>query len=407
MGRPQLAEHDGLAEVAGDHQGGLFDGEHRIVGDDLFAMCQPGRAREAEHRVVEDLGLLGEQRVPARLQNDRSDDPTTLEVEVDERCDLITDHSLEVATDATARIEQLFELLGDVAVDTVSQMLEQGVLGFDAAVERAHRAFGSLAQLAHGDFFKGLVLQRRLESIHDASQRFAASLLAGNSELWNNAGHQLESECSFGFSAVRLEKQTMRALRRRGAKFAPAFRQGQPYVFGVFTAPRDAPWPDDWTVEAARDAYLQENGFTVAAYSDPTTAVSLLGFTFHIPNTAPHKRAIMWHDLHHVVTGFGTNPTGEGEISAWELRRGLAGLDLYVGAIVVGLVALGLVVSPRRTIRAWRESGAQKGSLFPSTYNYDDVLKLRVGELRTMLGVGATGVAAHERELHSGAPARP
>ena len=47
------------------------------------------------------------------------------------------------------------------------------------------------------------------------------------------------------------------------------------------------------------------------------------------------QRAVRWHDLHHVATRFGTDNVGEGEISAWELRRGLRGLGPYVGAIVL------------------------------------------------------------------------
>lgn len=96
---------------------------------------------------------------------------------------------------------------------------------------------------------------------------------------------------------------------------------------------RSTPWPAAWTVREARDAYLAENGFTVATYDVPRTPVYILGLRFSVPNTPTHRRAIRWHDLHHVVTGYGTDPVGEAESSAWELRRGLAGLDLYVTGI--------------------------------------------------------------------------
>jgi hypothetical protein len=77
----------------------------------------------------------------------------------------------------------------------------------------------------------------------------------------------------------------------------------------------------DWSVQEGRDAYLAENGFTVESYDAKWTPASLLGITFAVPNTKNHRRAIMWHDLHHVATGIGTDPAGEGEIAMWEMRR--------------------------------------------------------------------------------------
>ena len=76
---------------------------------------------------------------------------------------------------------------------------------------------------------------------------------------------------------------------------------------------RARPLPADWTVRRARDAYLEENGFTVAAYDAPRTPANILGFTFSVPNPPRHRAAIMLHDLHHVATGFGTDLRGEGD----------------------------------------------------------------------------------------------
>ena len=63
------------------------------------------------------------------------------------------------------------------------------------------------------------------------------------------------------------------------------------------------PYPADWTVRQARDAYLEENGFDLASYEDPWTKASVLGIPFWVPNTARHRWAIRLHDLHHCVTG--------------------------------------------------------------------------------------------------------
>ena len=168
---------------------------------------------------------------------------------------------------------------------------------------------------------------------------------------------------------------------------------------------RQVPFPGEWSVRQGRDAYLIENGFTVEAYDDSRTKASILGVDFSVPNTPAHRIAIMWHDLHHVVTGFGTDLVGEAEVSAWELRRGLAGLDAYVSFLVVSLALLGVVIAPLRTFRAFWISGRQHPSLFPGDREYEAVLAMSISELRDALGVSRGGIAAHPRKLHSAAPA--
>jgi len=158
------------------------------------------------------------------------------------------------------------------------------------------------------------------------------------------------------------------------------------------------------TVRSGRDAYLAENGFTTASYDDDRVPIALFGTTFWIINTAARKRAVRWHDLHHVATGFGTDPAGEGEISAWELRRGLRGLGLYVGAIVVSGLGLGLLLAPKRTWRAWVASGKDHHNFFArDVADYERVLDMTIAELRTDLAIPPTGIAT-ERGLHAAAP---
>lgn len=170
---------------------------------------------------------------------------------------------------------------------------------------------------------------------------------------------------------------------------------------------RDTSLPADWPVKHALDAYCSENGFTLAAYDEPRTEGSFLGFRFTVPNTPHHRWAIMLHDLHHVATGFGTDPAGEGEMGAWELRRGIRPLGLYTGSIVTAAVLMGLIVAPRRVLRAWQASGGAGGSLFHErTRSYGEILSLSLGELRELLKIPADGLAQARRGLHSRAPSR-
>lgn len=162
----------------------------------------------------------------------------------------------------------------------------------------------------------------------------------------------------------------------------------------------------DTTVRSGRDAYLAENGFTTESYEADRVPIALFGTTFNIINTAARKRAVRWHDLHHVATGFGTDPAGEGEISAWELRRGLRGLGPYVGAIVLSGLGLGIMFAPKRTWRAWVASGKGHHNFFArDVAEYERMLEMSIAQLREELAIPPNGIAT-ERGLHAAAPRR-
>lgn len=174
---------------------------------------------------------------------------------------------------------------------------------------------------------------------------------------------------------------------------------------GASQQPRQCePLPADWIVKRGLDAYLEENGFTWEAYDAPRTPASFLRIRFTVPNTPRHRWAIMLHDLHHVATGFGTDPAGEGQISAWECRRGLRPLGFYVGSIVISGVLLGLVVAPKRAVKAWRAAGHGKSLFHEQSPTHDQLLGCTIGELRTRLGIPRSGLSTGRRGLHSLAP---
>jgi hypothetical protein len=156
-------------------------------------------------------------------------------------------------------------------------------------------------------------------------------------------------------------------------------------------------------VREALEAYLGENGFTKEAYESAKTSGSFLGKTVSVPNPESHQRALRLHDLHHVATGFGTDHAGEGELSAWQLRRGLHGVGAYVAAIVIVNTAVGLLFAPRRTVGAFKLAGGGR-SLFDRGVDYESLLDRSVGELRALLGVPEGGLASVPRGLHAHAP---
>ena len=167
------------------------------------------------------------------------------------------------------------------------------------------------------------------------------------------------------------------------------------------------PYPADWPVRRALEAYLAENGFSRDEYDAPVVTVTFWSITFPVPNPPSRQIAVRLHDLHHVLTGYGTDPEGEAEISAFEMRRGLQVFSFFVKLIVVSGALFGLFHSPRRTLRAWRAGyHPDKIPLQEATLaNYERLLDLSVGELREVYGVEREGIAG-ARNLHHAAPSR-
>ena len=165
----------------------------------------------------------------------------------------------------------------------------------------------------------------------------------------------------------------------------------------------DRPLADALPVRRALDAYLAENGFTTDEYDARTVSPTFWGVTFTLPNLASRRLAIRFHDLHHVMTGYGTDPAGEFEVSVWEVRHGIGVFGMYVRLIITGGALGGFLVYPRRAWRAWKL--AKGGPKFPqpALTLYESLLDLSVGELRDRYGVPSGGVAG-SRSLHENAP---
>lgn len=124
---------------------------------------------------------------------------------------------------------------------------------------------------------------------------------------------------------------------------------------------------DSLTLRAARAQYFQENGFgTDGGYGDAWVDFSLGPIPMPFPNTPARIRAVRYHDLHHVLTGYRTTTIGEFEISAWELAAGCRG---FAAAWVLNLggMAAGTFVAPARMARAFLR-GRQDRTLYGETF---------------------------------------
>ena len=107
------------------------------------------------------------------------------------------------------------------------------------------------------------------------------------------------------------------------------------------------------TVREARADYFAKNHFGSDGGYQAAWVHFQLGFLpLSIPNTVARRRAVPYHDLHHLVTGYQTDHVGEFEISAWEVGAGCE--DFWAAWFInLGGVAGGLLTAPRRTFRAF------------------------------------------------------
>lgn len=148
---------------------------------------------------------------------------------------------------------------------------------------------------------------------------------------------------------------------------------------------------DDLTLRQARDLYLEKNGFSMEEYTKSKFALPILGKLFYFPNPPSRQRVIARHDLHHLLTGYGTDYAGEGEIGAWELRAGCNTFFLYF----INLLAVGggMLVAPLRTLRSFFRARGQR-SLYLDERDLTALLDRPIAEVRRELGIPAGGMVA-------------
>jgi len=134
------------------------------------------------------------------------------------------------------------------------------------------------------------------------------------------------------------------------------------------------------TVRAVRLAYWRHNDFGEDGGESKKWEFFPMGpISMPIPNLEGRKRAIRYHDLHHLMTGYQTDFNGELEIASWEIGAGCGRL-WFAWAINLQGLMLGMMVNPRRFIRAWAR-GRRSTSLYGRPVD-DALLDMTVARLR-------------------------
>lgn len=106
------------------------------------------------------------------------------------------------------------------------------------------------------------------------------------------------------------------------------------------------------TLREARAAYFAASGFDESTYTDDWVDIVLGPVPFRFPNTDGRKRTVKLHDLHHALTGYSAELTGEMQIAAWEIG---GGMQRHWAGWFLNLLTLswGAVGYPRTTLRAF------------------------------------------------------
>lgn len=108
-------------------------------------------------------------------------------------------------------------------------------------------------------------------------------------------------------------------------------------------------------------------------------------FRIPFPNTAARKKALVYHDVHHIVNGYQSNWQGEAEVGAWEISTGCGP---YKAALLLdsGAMAVGLIFYPVKTYRAFIR-GQRTRNLYLNTYTREQLMPMRIAEVQQQLGL--------------------
>ena len=138
------------------------------------------------------------------------------------------------------------------------------------------------------------------------------------------------------------------------------------------------------TLRDARAQYFAINDFGWGGYDDKWVKVEYGLLRFYFPNTKGRVKVVKYHDLHHILTGYGTSLSGETEIGAWEVATGCT-RNLAAWLLNLSGFGWGLVVNPKRVYKAFIR-GRQSANLYHLPFN-DELLSATVGHLRQQLNL--------------------
>lgn len=135
------------------------------------------------------------------------------------------------------------------------------------------------------------------------------------------------------------------------------------------------------TLREARDLFYNAHGFTGdgGVSKDKWSPFGCRDLKVYLPNFEWRKKAIPFHDLHHIIGEYKFCPTGEFQVAAWEFAAGKYP-NIFTTLFCIPLVSMGAFLIPRKQFQAFIR-GRRSNTLYQN-YSYNDLLDKTVGELR-------------------------
>jgi hypothetical protein len=146
---------------------------------------------------------------------------------------------------------------------------------------------------------------------------------------------------------------------------------------------------DSVKIGDALSRYYRENGLPPDGGASLTTFTIHMGpFNFRAPNPPARQRAVFFHDVNHVVTGY-NNVFSDGEmaIAGYEIGTG-CGPYWIAWVINIGVFAVALFVCPRKLFRAFVR-GRRAKSIYGCPGDRAALSAMTIRALRESMGVDA------------------
>src|ERR1700752_4705535 len=137
--------------------------------------------------------------------------------------------------------------------------------------------------------------------------------------------------------------------------------------------------------ELLHQFYLENNLPLDGGQSVPYVKIEVSKkISFYFPNFEARKKAVVIHDIHHLVTGYSAGSlAGESEISAWEIASGCTN---YWAAFFINTSGL-MIGIPFNFLKVLKSfvRGRRTKNFYTTNLNIESILDTKVSELRKQL----------------------
>jgi len=133
--------------------------------------------------------------------------------------------------------------------------------------------------------------------------------------------------------------------------------------------------------EILQKFYSENNLGDDGGQSKPYVRIELTSwFHIYIPNFDERRKAVLKHDIHHLITGYQTTMVEECAISAWEVGSGCK--KYWAGFLIdTSAVMMGFLINFPKVLKAYAR-GRRTKNLYHDIYTNEQALDMKVGELQ-------------------------